>query len=472
VKNVRSRFSVLSLCAGLAIACGGSAPKIVDTPKSTAKVEDSLKISLAVRTHTLSNGLRVILQSDRRTPFVAVNVWYHVGSKDDPPHRSGFAHLFEHLMFQGSRHVARGDHLRLLEAAGAQEHNGETDPDHTSFHETLPQNQLELALWLESDRMGFLLDALDQTSFAREREVVKNERRQRMENVAYGLVGSFTRAALYPDDHPYHRLTIGDPQDLDAATVEDVRAFWNRYYAPNDATLALVGDFDEKRTLELVEKYFAPIPAGRDPLTVTSATVPKLAKAKRVHVEAGVEFGRVTMTWPAPALFSPSHCRLAVLDDVLRGPLERELVTDKKIARSVSARHHPAQLGSELEITLNLAKDADPERAITVLQDALEKIGNRPFPTVFVKKAASDAFTSILFALESPTSRANVFNLYQQTTGDPIYAKPLLKAYDAVDADAVKKTFVELIVREKPVITIVTPVVGAPIAGRLVKASS
>jgi predicted Zn-dependent peptidase len=192
-------------------------------------------VRLAVTKAELSNGLEVILHEDHRTPVVSVNLWYHVGSKDEPAGKNGFAHLFEHVMFQGSKHVPEDTYFLDLERVGATDINGSTSTDRTNYFETVPSNQLELALWLESDRMGFLLDHVDQATFSGQRDVVKNERRQNYENAPYGLVSEFINAAVYPEGHPYHLLTIGTPKDLDAATLDDVKAFFRTWYVPNNA---------------------------------------------------------------------------------------------------------------------------------------------------------------------------------------------------------------------------------------------
>src|SRR4029450_11792296 len=190
--------------------------------------------------HTLSNGLRVIIHEDRRLPMVAVNLWYHVGSKNEHPGRTGFAHLFEHLMFEGSEHHDQG-YFQPLQEAGAQL-NGSTNADRTNYWEVVPRNALELALWMESDRMGYLLPALSEEKFENQREVVLNERRQNYENRPYGFAGMAMMAALYPADHPYHWMTIGDAADLRAASLTEVRAFFRTYYRPCNASLSLAGD--------------------------------------------------------------------------------------------------------------------------------------------------------------------------------------------------------------------------------------
>src|SRR5215207_1417126 len=212
---------------------------------------------------TLDNGLRVIFHEDHSTPIVAVNVWYHVGSKNEVPGRTGFAHLFEHLMFEGSQHYD-GGYFHPLQEAGASL-NGSTNADRTNYWEVVPKNALELALWMESDRMGYLLPALTDAKFRNQREVVLNERRQNYENRPYGLAGMALVSELYPDEHPYHWLTIGAAEDLRAAHLDDVRAFFQTYYHPSNASLAIAGDVDLNAALRMAEDYFGPLAAGVKP---------------------------------------------------------------------------------------------------------------------------------------------------------------------------------------------------------------
>ncbi|MFD5467669.1 M16 family metallopeptidase [Kitasatospora sp. NPDC127059] len=215
---------------------------------------------IAITEHRLANGLRVVLSEDRLTPVAAVCLWYDVGSRHEVKGRTGLAHLFEHLMFQGSANVSNNGHFELVQGAGGSL-NGTTSFERTNYYETMPAHQLELALWLEADRMGSLLAALDETSMENQRAVVKNERRQRYDNVPYGTAFEKLTALSYPDGHPYHHTPIGSMADLDAATLEDARAFFRTYYAPNNAVLSVVGDIDPEQTIAWVEKYFGSIPA-------------------------------------------------------------------------------------------------------------------------------------------------------------------------------------------------------------------
>src|SRR5687768_10877666 len=244
------------------------------------KSPSNSSINIPFETYKLPNGLNVILSVDRATPTVAVDVWYHVGSKNEMPGRTGFAHLFEHVMFTGSGHVPYGLHDKLTEGVGGG-NNGSTSNDRTNYYETVPSNYLESALWLESDRMGFLLDTLDIAKLNAQRDVVKNERRQGVDNQPYGRASEILAAALYPKTHPYSWPVIGSMEDLSAASETDVKDFFRLYYAPNNATLAVVGDFDPAQAKAWITKYFADLPQGK---LVQRPSVPlgRLDAAKRL----------------------------------------------------------------------------------------------------------------------------------------------------------------------------------------------
>src|SRR5262245_44964869 len=295
--------------------------------------------AMSIEKYALENGLEVILHEDHRTPIVTVNIWYHVGSKDEPKGKNGFAHLFEHVMFQGSKNVGEDMFFKYLERAGASERNGTTNTDRTNYFETVPSNELALVLWLESDRMGFLLDHADEKTFASQRGGVKNERPRYYENAPYGLVGSFSVATLFPKDHPYHLTTIGTPEDLDAAKLDDVRAFFKTYYLPNNATLVIAGDIDKAKARELVDRYFAPLPRGADAPVKRTPMPISLTAEKRLSVEADVELARVIITWPTPPEFAPGDAELDMVADVLTkgksSRLYKRLVYDLQIAQNV-----------------------------------------------------------------------------------------------------------------------------------------
>jgi zinc protease len=301
---------------------------------------------------TLANGLDVIVHEDRDLPIVAVNLWYHVGSKNERPTRTGFAHLFEHLMFEGSAHHDRGYFPPLQQAGGLV--NGSTNADRTNYWEVVPTGALELALWMESDRMGYLLPALTAERFANQRDVVLNERRQNYENRPYGRAGMAMGVALYPPDHPYHWPTIGWPDDLRAATVEEAREFFGTYYHPGNASLSIAGDVDAERVLQLAGDYFDEIPRGPDrPSTAPQA---QLSEERRLVLEDRVELARLYVGWHSPAMFDEGDAELDLAADVLANGktsrLYRSLVFERRLATDVSASQHSRELGGVFQIAV------------------------------------------------------------------------------------------------------------------------
>jgi len=319
---------------------------------------------------TLDNGLEVLVHQDRNCPIVAVNVWYHVGSKNEKPGRTGFAHLFEHLMFEGSEHYDHG-YFQPLQEAGASL-NGSTNADRTNYWEVVPSNALDLAMWMESDRMGYLLPALTDAKFHNQREVVLNERRQNYENRPYGLAGMALVAELYPDEHPYHWLTIGAAEDLRAAHLDDVRAFFQTYYHPSNASLAIAGDVDVDAALSMAEDYFGPLPAGVKPGPVqTVAPPPRLVEKRLVH-EDRIELPRLYLAWHSPTLFGADDAELDLVADVLAGGktsrLYRTLVYEQRIATEVAASQNSRELSGFFQIVATAAPGhtlAELDAAIT-----------------------------------------------------------------------------------------------------------
>src|SRR5229473_2214172 len=284
--------------------------------------------------YKLDNGLEVILSEDHRLPLVAVNLWYHVGPANEVPGRTGFAHLFEHMMFEGSRHVPGSSHFHYLEAAGASDINGTTDFDRTNYFETLPSNQLELALWLESDRMGYLPDKLDQANLSNQQDVVRNERRQSVENAPYGVVEEGLFHQLFPKEHPYYGEVIGSHQDIQSAKLEDVRNFFKLYYAPNNASLAIVGDFNPEKARDLVEKYFGPLKRGEDVPKIKAHT-PAITAERRAVIQDNVQLPRVYMAWLTSPIFKPGDAEADLAATILGGGkssrLYKKLVYEKQI---------------------------------------------------------------------------------------------------------------------------------------------
>ena len=332
----------------------------------------STSISIPYEKHTLSNGLEVVIHEDHSDPVVAVYVQYHVGSAREVPGRSGFAHLFEHMLFQGSEHVGDDQHFKLVQEAGGTL-NGSTTRDRTNYFEVLPSNQLELALWLESDRMGWLLPGMTQAKLDNQRDVVKNERRQNYENRPYGMGGAWIAAALYPPEHPYHWLTIGSQEDLNAASLDDVKSFFSRWYGPNNATLAIGGDVDPKAALALVEKYFGSIPRGPEVEKPAPQRV-ALSADKRLVAEDRVKQPELTRVWTGVESNHADDAALDILARVLTANdtsvLRKALTIDEQLAASVSATNDSSELAGEFSITLR----ANPGVTLDALESKLDAL--------------------------------------------------------------------------------------------------
>jgi predicted Zn-dependent peptidase len=457
MRNLRLFARILS-AAGFVLSAAMWAPVRADTTPA-----------ISVETTRLPNGLEVVLHEDHRTPIVTINVWYHVGSKDEPAGKNGFAHLFEHMMFQGSKHVPEDAYFRTLERVGASDINGSTNTDRTNYFETVPKNQLALALWLESDRMAFLLDHVDQLTFAGQRDVVKNERRQNYENAPYGLVGMWIREQLFPKEHPYHLLTIGTPEDLDRASLDDVKQFFRTWYVPQNATLVIAGDVDKARALELVEKYFGPI-AGNPPPARPPAPPVKLAGATRLEVSAGVELPRVYVSWPTPAFFAPGDGELDVVAHVLAGGkssrLYKRLVHDLQIAQDVYAYQQSMQLASVFEITATAQPGHTADELLKAIDEELKKLADGGADEGEATRAKTIIRAQTLFDLERDSTRADRMNSYGHYTGDPGFLPKDLERYARIGAADVKGAM-RFLPLDKRVVTVVTPVKGAPVSGKL-----
>ena len=382
-------------------------------------------MDIAYTKTTLANGLDVILHEDHTLPIVAVNVWYHVGSKDERPGLTGFAHLFEHLMFEGSAHHDHGYFPPLQDAGAAV--NGSTNADRTNYWEVVPTGALELALFLESDRMGFLLPALTEKKFTTQREVVINERRQNYENRPYGLAGIATTAALYPADHPYHWPTIGYTPDLRQATLDDVRDFFARHYHPGNASIALAGDIDPASALALVERYFGDLPTGPP---VPRVAVPEggLSGETRIVLEDRVDRPRLYLAWRTPALFEEGDAALDVAADVIASGktsrLYRTLVHERRLALDVSARAAVARarglLPARRHRRARAARSTDIE---AVINEALGELAATGPTDAELERALAQAEANFVYRLQTvggfsgKSDQLNAYNVYRGNPG-------------------------------------------------------
>jgi zinc protease len=397
-------------------------------------VENEVSVDIAYRKVTLDNGLDVILHEDHDLPIVAVNLWYHVGSKNERPGRTGFAHLFEHLMFEGSAHHDKGFFPPLQEAGASL--NGSTNADRTNYWEVVPNGALELALWLESDRMGFLLPALTQAKFDTQREVVINERRQNYENRPYGLAGMALAAAIYPPDHPYHWPTIGYTPDLRAATLEDVRAFFARYYHPANASIALAGDFDSDSALAIVTSYFEDIPAGPAVDPVVPSPNPTPGGEMRLVLEDRVELPRLYLSWRSPALFERGDAELDLVADVLANGktsrLYRTLVHDRRMALDVSAAQQSRELEGLFQIVVTAAPGHDLASIDALVTESVEEVARDGPTSDEIVRGLAQAEAHFVYRLQTVggfNGKSDQLNAYNVMRSNPGYFTEDLARY-------------------------------------------
>jgi len=399
---------------------------------------------LTFEKYTLANGLDVIMRQDARLPIVAVDLWYHVGPANEDKGRTGFAHLFEHMMFQCSKHVPCDQHFQLLEAAGASDINGTTDYDRTNYFETLPSNQIELALWLESDRMGYLLDKVDQVALANQQDVVRNERRQSIENQPYGLAEEAVVQSLFPPGHPYYGNVIGSHEDIQAAKLADVQNFFRQYYAPNNASLAIVGDIDVAQTKALVEKYFGTLKRGPAVPKIATET-PKITAERRKVVTSPVELPRVYMAWITPPFYKEGDADADIAATLLGGGrssrLYKKLVYEKQIAQDVSASQYSLVLGSTFQIQVTARPGHTLEELEKALDEELATLRATPPDPSEVERARNTIETNIVGGLESIGGFGGVadrLNAYNHYLGTPDYLQQDVARYRAVTPASVQ----------------------------------
>ena len=394
--------------------------------------------------HRLDNGLDVLVHEDHGCPIVAVNLWYHVGSKNETPGRTGFAHLFEHLMFEGSEHHDKGYFQPLQEAGGLL--NGSTNADRTNYWEVVPTNALELALWMESDRMGYLLPALTDAKFENQREVVLNERRQNYENRPYGFAGMALMAALYPPDHPYSWMTIGAAEDIRAARLDDVRAFFQTYYRPRNASLALAGDVDTETAITLATRYFAELEAGETPPGVEAIAPAPYTTDRRLLLEDRVELPRLYMTWHSPSIFAEDDAELDLVAEVLASGktsrLYRSLVYDDRMATEIAASQNSRELGGYFQVVATAA----PGRTLTELERAINEairqlVDAGPSPQE-MERCQAQAEANFVYRLQTVGGfggKSDQLNAYNVFIGDPGFFERDLDRYRRVTASSMQR---------------------------------
>jgi zinc protease len=453
-----NKIGVKSCVAGLLAACMAG-----NGAWAQGKVDGKLKLpELKYETYTLPNGLKVITHEDHRLPLVAVDLWYHVGPLNERAGRTGFAHLFEHMMFEGSEHVGEKAHIRYVEAAGATDVNGTTNFDRTNYFETLPANQLELGLWLESDRMGFLMEGLDRKLLQNQRDVVRNERRQG-EGRPYAAAREEVFHQLFPQGHPYYGNVIGSHADIEAARIADIRDFHQQFYTPNNASIAIAGDFDPAQLKELLIKYFGPIPAGPKVDPVTTAT-PPITSQRRSTVTDTVKLPQVTFAWLTPAAYTPGSYDVSTVIFALGGAkvsrLDNALVYKTQVAQSVTCGARPEKLTGMAQCTLTAKPGVKLEDLEATFWAELAKLQTDGPTAEEVEAAKAGDLTEKITGLQRLGGFggvADTLDEYNQYTGDPGYLPKDIAAEEAVTVASTKAAAVKYFTKDAAVVVYCVP---------------
>ena len=444
------------LSGAVMVAVAMAASASAQTPASPPKIE------LQYTQFTLPNGLRVILHEDHSIPMVSVNMWYHVGSARERAGRTGFAHLFEHLMFMGSGHVKPGEFDSWLESAGG-DNNGSTTNDRTNYWINVPANSLELALFLESDRMGYLLDTMTPKTVDAQRDVVKNERRQSVENRPYGTAGVVLDEMLYPDGHPYHWPVIGYMDDLTAASYEDVVAFFKKYYAPSNASLVIAGDLETAAARRLIEKWFGDVKAGAvlEPMTMPGVA---LTGVKKKTITDRVQLPRLYLAWLTPRQFEPGDAALDAVSAVLAGGknsrLFKRLVYDMQIAQDVSAFQGSQSLSSSFQIIATPQPGHTVAELQKVIDEELQRLQREPPTARELERSVNQVEASFYDRMERVGGfggKADQLNAYYTSTGDPDWFNEDLARYRALSVGDVSAAAAQFLPLDKRVELIVEP---------------
>ena len=415
---------------------------VIATVSCQKKSGDELTIPF--EKYQLDNGLSVILHEDRSDPIVAVAIYYHVGSNREVPGRTGFAHLFEHMMFQQSENVPEDQFFRLIQSAGGTL-NGSTNNDRTNYYQTVPKNALELVLWMESDRMGYLTNTITKQAFAIQQNVVQNEKRQSYDNRPYGHSSTVMARAMFPEGHPYSWTVIGEMEDLFNATVEDVKEFHGRFYIPNNATLAITGDFDREQVIALVQKYFGEIPKGPDVAKLTPLPVTLPETKKLYHEDNFANAPQYTMAFPTPERYSKDSYALSALSDIIAGgkksPMYSVLVKEKKLTSNVMARNGAQELAGTFVISVN----ANPGVSLAEVEDAIfegfarfEQEGFDEKDLERVKAGQETSFYNMISSVQGKAFRLAEYDIF---AGDPGFYKEDMANMTAVTVNDVQRVY-------------------------------
>ena len=401
-------------------------------------------LTIAFDTFVLDNGLPVILHVDRSSPLVAVDVWYHVGSKDESPGRTGFAHLFEHLMFMGSRNAPYPAFDSIMESWGGH-NNGTTSNDRTNYYEIGPRNLLETFLWLEADRLATLPDVITDEELERQRKVVQNERRQSYENRPYGRGELVVSEAMYPPDHPYHWPTIGSHEDVEAATVADVRAFFERFYRPSNASLVIAGDFDPAAARALVEGFFGWQPRLPPPTRAPRPAEPRLDRDVQIALTDRVQLPRLRLAWHSPALFADGDADLDMAAHILGGGkssrLYRSLVFEKRIAQDAFAYQGSQMLGSLFQVGATAKPDHDLDEVLAAINQEIDRLASDGPTEAELTRARNLHLADFYKSLDHLQTRADLLNHYQHVIGNPDGVARDVARYERTTIASVRDAF-------------------------------
>jgi zinc protease len=450
-----------SVAAAMLAACFATASVLI--AQKSDKAEGKLKLpELKYETYTLPNGLKVITHEDHRLPLVAVDLWYHVGPLNERPGRTGFAHLFEHMMFEGSEHVGEKAHIKFVQGAGATDVNGTTDFDRTNYFETLPANQLELGLWLESDRMGFLMEGLDRKLLTNQRDVVRNERRQG-EGRPYAAAGEAVAHLLYPKEHPYYGDVIGSHADIEAARIADIRDFHQQFYTPNNASIAIAGDFDPVKLKELLTKYFGPVPSGPKVDAVTVVT-PPITSQRRETVTDTVKLPQLTVAWLTPPAYTPGAYDIETAAFALGGAkasrLDQALVYKTQVAQSVSCFARPNKLNGTVQCSITAkpgVKLEDLEATVWAELAKLQADGPTAGEVEAAKARELTGKISGLQRLGGFGGVADTLDEYNQYTGDPGFLPKDIAMVEGVSVASTKAAAMKYLTKDSAVVVYCVP---------------
>lgn len=440
-----------------------NAPAFAGSPATAAMgavQSDNGRLSIRHEKLRLANGFEIILVEDHRLPLVAFNLWVHASPRNEATGQTGFAHLFEHLMFAGSKHIARGETDKIIDGVGGTDSNGSTNFDRTNYFFTLPSRELELGLWIKADMLGYMSDQIDSVSLANQQDVVRNERRQSIESSPYGITEEAVYGALFPAGHPYRAVVMGTHADIQSIKLDDVKAFARTYYRPNNATLVLAGDFKPEHAKKLLQKYFATLKAG-PALPPVRVTQPVLSEQRRVQVQDRVELSRLDMAWHSPAFLKNGDAELDVAASILgagkASRLYKKLVYERQIAQSVVAQQSSYSLGSVFSIEV-VARANQSLQEIEAMVDAeLAELAKTPPSNEEVRRALAAIETAMLARLEKVSTLANTLNSYNQSTGDPDFVGKDLARYRAVTAESVSAAVATHLRKNARVVVQTTP---------------